>query len=240
MPEDGTDTARTQAWRAARQQEQKRMKLWTSICLVIAILVGVIVAWQHGGNVTSTLAWAGAVLGTGGLLGFLFGIPNRANRQININQPGVAAVNSNLKQASGVVIDPLPGGAPKPPDGNDTAPVAEAKSLSVENPAPLSQTETPADPPALPGTRAESNLEQVSDWVTKLLLGGGLTQLQQIPGKIWELARWVAVGMDPGASGALMEAHQSFACGLIIYFAILGFFSGYLITKIQLGDNFQF
>lgn len=219
---DGSVNRAAQAADAVRKRDVARMKQWTSICLIAAVLIGVVVAWRHGGQVTSTLAWSGAVLGTGGLLGFLFGIPNRSNRQININQPGIAAVNTDINRAAGVGIESQTGAAVPPPEAKDAA--------------SLSQTGTKSDEPA----RAESNLEQVSDWVTKLLLGGGLTQLQQIPGKIWELARWVAVGIDPGASGALMDSHQSFACGLIIYFAILGFFSGYLITKIQLGDKFQF
>jgi hypothetical protein len=71
--------------------------------------------------------------------------------------------------------------------------------------------------------------------VTKLLLGGGLTQLQQIPKMVWELAYSVAVGINPAAKGQTLWAEQAFAAGLLVYFFIAGFFSGYLITKLQLG-----
>jgi hypothetical protein len=94
-----------------------------------------------------------------------------------------------------------------------------------------------------------SNLEQVADWVTKLLLGGGLTQVQHIPGLVWQWARWVAIGMltendlakmaDTGTSKNQVEqiilAHQAFAAGLLDYGFILGFFGGFLITKLRLG-----
>jgi hypothetical protein len=89
----------------------------------------------------------------------------------------------------------------------------------------------------------DSNLVQVSDWVTKLLLGGGLTQLQQIPPRIWELAGWVAIGIDPGAAArgkeAILQSNQAFAAGLLIYFSVLGFFGGYFITQLQFRKRLQ-
>ncbi|HEY3835890.1 MAG TPA: hypothetical protein VGL72_04945 [Bryobacteraceae bacterium] len=90
---------------------------------------------------------------------------------------------------------------------------------------------------------AESNLVQVSDWMTKLLLGGGLTQLQQIPKKIWELAGWVAIGIDPknaDPTSAAYQANQIFASGLLVYFFVLGFFGGYFITQLQFGKKIRF
>jgi len=68
-----------------------------------------------------------------------------------------------------------------------------------------------------------------------LLLGGGLTQIQQIPPKVWQWARAVAVGIDPDAKEALIQSHQAFAAGLMTFGFVLGFFGGFLITKLQLG-----
>ena len=98
-----------------------------------------------------------------------------------------------------------------------------------------------ADEPLQPAS--ESNLVQVSDWMTKLLLGGGLTQLQQIPKKIWELAGWVAIGIDPknpDPTSAAYQANQVFASGLLVYFFVLGFFGGYFITQLQFGKKIRF
>lgn len=41
----------------------------------------------------------------------------------------------------------------------------------------------------------ESNLEQISDWVTKLLVGGSLTQLHNIPDQFRSWGSWVALGI---------------------------------------------
>ncbi|HVG27774.1 MAG TPA: hypothetical protein VM865_09225 [Acidobacteriaceae bacterium] len=83
---------------------------------------------------------------------------------------------------------------------------------------------------------APSNLEQVADWVTKLLLGGGLTQMGRIPPKIWQWSHAVAMGtLGAAADERRIVAEQAFACGLMVYGFILGFFAGFLITKLQLG-----
>lgn len=88
------------------------------------------------------------------------------------------------------------------------------------------------------GSKTISNLEQVADWVTKLLLGGGLTQIQHIPPKVWQWSRNVAIGID-GGSAQLVAADQAFAAGLLVYGFVLGFFGGFLITKLQLGKAIQ-
>jgi hypothetical protein len=86
-----------------------------------------------------------------------------------------------------------------------------------------------------------SNLEQVADWVTKLLLGGGLTQMQHIPPLVWQWSRVVAIGIigPAGANEQTIQSHQSFAAGMLVYGFIVGFFSGFLITKLQLGKAIQ-
>ena len=43
------------------------------------------------------------------------------------------------------------------------------------------------------------------------------------------------IGDDPKINDRLILAQQAFAAGLLVYGFILGFFSGYLITKLQLG-----
>lgn len=243
---------------------KRRLKFWTNFGLATAVFMGLGVAIAHGGNFTSALAWCGAALGAGALLGFLFGIPGRSGRRIIINQPGVAAIDTGINRATGtggavtttppaVVADginaPVPDASPAKtpvPDANAAnAPTPGAKGTNNALPGAPDAKDS-RNPPATPGTdqpAEDSNLVQVSDWVTKLLLGGGLTQLQQIPGKVWELARWVAIGIDPTASvpgkEAILQSNQAFAAGLLMYFSILGFFSGYLITQLQFRKRLQ-
>jgi hypothetical protein len=72
---------------------------------------------------------------------------------------------------------------------------------------------------------ANTNLEQISDWLTKILLGAGLTQLAKIPTGVEILATRLA--FDVGGSRAL-------AAGLLLYFLFCGFFVAYLGTRLWL------
>jgi hypothetical protein len=70
------------------------------------------------------------------------------------------------------------------------------------------------------------NLIEVSDWLTKIIVGVGLTQLTSIPGylkKIGDLA-----GVSLGGSETGMVA----ASAIIVYFFICGFMFVYLWTRI--------
>ena len=41
-----------------------------------------------------------------------------------------------------------------------------------------------------------TNLEQISDWLTKILVGVGLTQLNNLPPRMWELADRLKTGLN--------------------------------------------
>jgi hypothetical protein len=73
-----------------------------------------------------------------------------------------------------------------------------------------------------------SNLEQVSDWLTKILIGVGLVELTSLVNAIGEFASTLkpALGNDAAA--------QMFAIGLILSFFISGFLAGYLFTRLRL------
>ena len=70
-----------------------------------------------------------------------------------------------------------------------------------------------------------SNIEQVSDWLTKLLLGAGLVQLQNISRYVHDAAIYIAKGFDPTVD------YSQFAAALIVYFSVDGFLGGYLATR---------
>jgi hypothetical protein len=71
-----------------------------------------------------------------------------------------------------------------------------------------------------------TNLEQISDWLTKILVGVGLTQLSKIPGKLWNLAQTLSAAMGEFPSS------PSFVLALLGFFLTAGFFAGYLWTRI--------
>jgi len=106
------------------------------------------------------------------------------------------------------------------------------------------RTEHLSTKPKLPGeepqetkeaTRYEpsTSLEQISDWLTKIIVGVGLTKLSEIPGQLWKLASFVAVGMGGG------EAAKVFALGTIIYFSVCGFLFGYLWSRLYMMEAFR-
>jgi hypothetical protein len=104
-------------------------------------------------------------------------------------------------------------------------------SVAVPDPTmPLTQ-------PAIANERADyapnTNLEQISDWLTKILVGVGLTQLREIGVKLNAVADTVA-----GAMGHA-TGNRSFALSLILFFLIVGFIFAYLWTRLYLPGAFR-
>lgn len=77
--------------------------------------------------------------------------------------------------------------------------------------------------------RPNTNLEQVSDWLTKLLIGATLVELVNIPSGAARLFEAMAPAL--GAE----DVSAAFAGGLVAYFAALGFLAGWLVTRLYLG-----
>jgi hypothetical protein len=80
-----------------------------------------------------------------------------------------------------------------------------------------------------PRYAANTNLEEISDWLTKMLVGVGLTQLYATPGRVKLLTEYIARGMGDSAYS------QSFALGQLLYFVPLGFLFAFLWTRLYLG-----
>jgi hypothetical protein len=73
-----------------------------------------------------------------------------------------------------------------------------------------------------------TSLEQISDWLTKILVGVGLTQLASLPSGLVELGNYLAGGLGnlPGAN--------VFAAALVVFALLDGFFQSYLWTRLNL------
>lgn len=78
-----------------------------------------------------------------------------------------------------------------------------------------------------------TNLTQISDWLTKVIIGAGLVELKQIPPFIVQVARKMARGLD---AGPFKQEHLDYLSvlsgGIIIYFITWGFVSGYLVMRL--------
>lgn len=84
-----------------------------------------------------------------------------------------------------------------------------------------------------PKFQANTNLEQISDWLTKILVGVGLTQVREIGMKLNAVSGTVAAALGE-ATG-----NRSFALSLILFFLVVGFLFSYLWTRLNLLDAFR-
>ena len=78
--------------------------------------------------------------------------------------------------------------------------------------------------------QVNTNLEDISDWITKIIVGLGLINLGRIPGFFDQLAQRLTT--DPSTD------QRAFALSLIVYFLVIGFLFGYLITRMFLQRAF--
>ncbi|WP_328323936.1 response regulator [Kribbella sp. NBC_00382] len=74
---------------------------------------------------------------------------------------------------------------------------------------------------------SNSNLEQISDWLTKLLVGAGLVQLASAPGRLAKLGDYLGSGLEVPSSAA-------YSLAAVVYGAGVGFTCGYLWTRLRM------
>ena len=81
--------------------------------------------------------------------------------------------------------------------------------------------------------RVNTNLENVSDWLTKILVGVGLTQFGNIKDYLVDISLYFSAGM-----GDVENAEQMITV-TIVYYVINGFFSGYFLTRLFFSGAFS-
>jgi hypothetical protein len=84
--------------------------------------------------------------------------------------------------------------------------------------------------------QVNTNLTEISDWLTKIIVGLGLINLREIPSLIKKSALILAASMHEGGPD---QDHLAYAVAIIVSFSILGFLFGYLITRIYLAGVFS-
>jgi len=80
-----------------------------------------------------------------------------------------------------------------------------------------------------------TNLEQISDWLTKIFVGIGLIQLKNIPTYLSTLGATLQKNLG---NGQLKDIGVVGVC-IIIYFLFFGFLTLYTYTRINLADLFR-
>lgn len=79
-------------------------------------------------------------------------------------------------------------------------------------------------------SRPNTNLEEVSDWLTKILVGLTLVHLDTARGHLLSLAERAAAGLNANPG----PFEQSAALALVVFFLAMGFLAGYLYTRLIL------
>ena len=99
-----------------------------------------------------------------------------------------------------------------------------------EEPAAVRMSETIPNPAVgvFKPYRPNTNLEQISDWLTKILVGVGLVQLAQLPGALQAFNLYVAPALGGWKSSGF------FGVAILIYFLVLGFLLLFLWTRVNL------
>jgi hypothetical protein len=83
---------------------------------------------------------------------------------------------------------------------------------------------------------SNSNLVEISDWLTKILVGVGLVELNSIPAKLGKLSYHVGLGLRPAQCGGscadLLNSGQAAGLAIILFFFALGFLWCYVWTRL--------
>jgi hypothetical protein len=83
--------------------------------------------------------------------------------------------------------------------------------------------------------QVNTNLTEISDWLTKIIVGLGLINLKEIPAYVGSMASALAGGLNP----ANPDAERGFAFGIITSFSVFGFLFGYIYTRVFIAVIFS-
>jgi hypothetical protein len=76
--------------------------------------------------------------------------------------------------------------------------------------------------------RANTSLEQISDWLTKMLVGVGLVEIKEAPAALHRLVQYLAPGVGTGRQA------ETFVLSVLVFFAVSGFLFGFLWARLYL------
>jgi hypothetical protein len=86
--------------------------------------------------------------------------------------------------------------------------------------------------------QVNSNLVEISDWLTKIIVGLGLVKLTKIPPYLSQVANILATGLNQTTTQPAGLA-VAFSYGVIIGYSTMGFLFGYITTRVYLAGAFS-
>ena len=85
-----------------------------------------------------------------------------------------------------------------------------------------------------------TNLAEISDWLTKLLLGAGLVELTRLGHPLSSLIDAVARGLQGVPAGSAVSGTPVVVAGsILVMYVVLGFLDGYIVTTLWYGKYLQ-
>lgn len=168
---------------------------------LLAVLAGALLPPYY--HAVPALLWSLGFCVSGMLLGFLFGIP----RSLPSGTVNAAPPDELANGKSRPTDEP-------PPASADAATGNPSNTLFLGTPTPM---------------EINSNLVEVSDWLTKIIVGVGLIELKSLPGSARSMAAFIAPSLATDTPTAM-----AIVGGIMLFFSVHGFLIGYLLTRIYL------
>ncbi len=75
--------------------------------------------------------------------------------------------------------------------------------------------------------RVNTNLEEISDWLTKIIVGTGLIELRNLDEYVYRLGQTIVAGLPA-------PTNPSFGMSIALFFLGVGFLFGYLVTRLYI------
>jgi hypothetical protein len=212
--------------------------------LVCIVLYASATAGSHLRYIGVGLLTALAAFVGGCLFGFLFGIPRLVSsgelRHLREDRRILTETVTDTTKTRTVTLPPqaLTGDrideGVVPPAGGETPPTTGAPDVSTPPVAAPGSAPEPSQAP--PAFEPSSNLAEVSDWLTKLLLGAGLVSLTKLGEPLGSLVTSVAAGLEPPSDDVSGSA-RTIAGAILLAYTTLGFLDGYVVTTLWYGKR---
>lgn len=178
-----------------------------ALVMVAALAFGVLLIMLCADTAKSAsmgLLWSAAFSSVGWFLGFLFGIPRSLSTDTARTVPPTAT------------------------DNGPTAPEA-GTSQTDPNTAPAKNTALARNTvPHGASSTVNTNLEQISDWLTKIIVGVTLVESQAAVARVNDAAALVSLSLGGRPDST------SFALAILVYFSATGLLGSYLLTRLYL------
>ena len=78
-----------------------------------------------------------------------------------------------------------------------------------------------------------TNLIDISDWLTKIVVGVGLVELKKIPHALWAMSLALSPGLRSPDTPAYANSSATCCLAIVLFFLVAGFLFGYVWTRLD-------